>query len=370
VSHQPRPERRRARIGAALIAVLLVAGCDPAPSPSPTAAAITQPPATPIPTPSPSPADTPVPSAGPVSDAIDGMPMPAGRPSLPIAVMIDDNIVARPQSGFNAAAVVYQAPADGGEDRYMLVFQDEVASTIGPVRSGRPYFVHWACEFRAGFAHYGGDLKTLTQVIPPLAGTLMFNLDALADANDAFHRVKTVKAPHNAYTSTDDLRATATRLGAPDAMVGGLEAWTFRDDRPAAQRPASGKISIPYRTGTTSYAYDASTNSYLRSIAGKAQIDPLDGKRVTARNVVVLFMALSVDPESEPGHHRPVLDHIGDGTAVVFRDGEVITGTWRKDSIGALTRFFDASGTEIQLVRGPIFIQVVPTGTSLSYSMG
>jgi hypothetical protein len=305
-----------------------------------------------------------------VAFAIDGTPMPADRPSLPIAVMIDDNIVARPQSGFNAADVVYQAPADGGEDRYMLVFQSEGASSIGPVRSGRPYFVHWACEFRAGLAHYGGDLKTLTQVIPPLADKLMFNLDALGSANDAFHRVKTAKAPHNAYTSTDALRAVATGLGAPETMVTGPQGWGFRDDRPADQRPASGKITIPYRTGATAYTYDRATNSYLRLVAGKAQIDPLDGKRVTARNVIVLFMALSVDPESEPGHHRPVLAHMGDGKAVVFRDGEAIKGTWRKDAIGDLTRFFDSTGKEIQLVRGPIYIQVVPTGTSLTYSMG
>jgi len=65
---------------------------------------------------------------------------------LPLAVMIDDNVVSRPQSGFNAASIVYQAPADGGEDRYMLVFQELDGSDIGPVRSGRPYFVNWAAE--------------------------------------------------------------------------------------------------------------------------------------------------------------------------------------------------------------------------------
>ena len=366
-----RPLRRHVLV---LAVALVVAGCstNPTPSPSlstePTAALPTQ---TPAPTlaVTPSPAPTPTASTAPAAYAIDGMPL-AASPLLPIAVMIDDNIVARPQSGFNAASVVYQAPADGGEDRYMLVFQNEAAANIGPVRSGRPYFVHWASEFRAGFAHYGGDLKTLTQVIPPLNGDLMFDLDALRTANDAFHRVQTAKAPHNAYTATDALRSMALRLGAPADMVSGLETWSFRDDSPAADRPVSGSISIPYKTGTTAYTYDRATDSYPRSVAGKAQVDPLDGKRVTARNVIVVFMALSIDPESEPGHHRPVLKHIGTGKALVFRDGEAITGTWRKDSVGGLTRFFDASGAEIELVRGPIFIQVVPTGTTVTFKVG
>ena len=304
-----------------------------------------------------------------MSYAINGLPMALVKAPLPIAVMIDDNVVARPQSGFNAAAVVYQAPADGGEDRYMLVFQDQLAQDIGPVRSGRPYFVHWACEFRAGFAHYGGDLKTLTEVIPSVRGDLMFDMDALGRAADAFHRVKTREKPHNAYTSSDRLRKTATQLGVPEGMVG-VENWLFRDDGPASLRPESMTISVPYNRGSTSYTYDRVSNTYLRSIAGKAQVDPVDGQRVAARNVIVLFMRLSVDPESEPGHHRPVLKHIGTGNAWVFRDGEVIKGTWRKDSTGSLTRFFDASGAEIQLLRGQVFVQVVPTGASVTYKLG
>ncbi len=80
---------------------------------------------------------------------------------LPVAVMVDDNVQARPQYGFNSASIVYQAPADGGETRYMMVFQEQDAKRVEPVRSGRPYFVNWASEYRSAFAHYGGDAKTL-----------------------------------------------------------------------------------------------------------------------------------------------------------------------------------------------------------------
>lgn len=128
----------------------------------------------PAPTPSPIPAATPVPSASPSAS-----PSPAPTPTpdsltadlsgvlvskelahrLPIAVIIDDNRIARPQSGFNGAAIVYQAPADGGETRYLFIFQERDSRDVGPVRSGRIYLAEWASEVRAAIGHYGGDRK-------------------------------------------------------------------------------------------------------------------------------------------------------------------------------------------------------------------
>jgi hypothetical protein len=319
-------------------------------------------------TPTSAPTETPAPTPATGFAALDGMaadPSVANR--LPLAVMIDDNVIARPQSGFNAASIVYQAPADGGEDRYMLVFQEMDAPDIGPVRSGRPYFVYWAAEYRAGFGHYGGDEKTLQKVIPAASGTLIYNLDAMFGSGKAYHRISSRKAPHNGYTSTAALWSVAATKGYPGEIVEGIESRPFKDDAPPADRPASGSITVPYNRGNTGYAYDAATNSYLRSVAGKAQVDAADGKRVVARNVIVLWMALSYDPESEPGHRRPVLAQIGTGTAWVFRDGTVIKGTWAKKDAGDLTRLYDSAGNEISLVRGRIFIQVVATGTKVTY---
>lgn len=364
-------QRSRGVIRAAVLIAFVAGACSPTPSKAPpTQASTTAPASTTSDTPSPVPTDTPVPTPTPLTGVapLDGMTADyATANRLPIAVMVDDNAVARPQSGFNAASIVYQAPADGGEDRYMLVFQELTATDVGPVRSGRPYFVYWAAEYRAGFAHYGGDEKTRFKVIPSVDGTLIYNLDALAGSNPAFHRITSRVAPHNAYTSTAALYTEAARHGYPASMVSGLASRPFKDDAAPADRPASGSISIPYNTGTTSYTYDAASNSYLRSVAGAAQIDAMDGQRVVARDVIVLWMGLSIDPQSEPGHARPVLAQIGSGTAWVFRDGHIVKGTWRKKDAGDLTRLYDASGKEIPLVRGRIFFQVVSTGTKVTY---
>ena len=326
--------------------------------------------ASPSPTPLPSPSGTfdnsptPLPSGWAYSD-LDGVAAPADLAHrLPIAVMVDDNIIARPQSGFSSASIVYQAPADGGEDRYMMIFQEGTASDIGPVRSTRPYFVYWAAEYKAGFGHFGGDSVSLQKTIPAMAKSI-YNMDALGGDSCPYHRITSRAAPHNAYTNTAALLSCAAKIGQPSTYQG-LPDRTFVDDTPLAERPASASITIPYRTGTVGYQYDPATDSYLRSVDGNSQVDPANNQQVTARNVIVLFQAVSYF--NEPGHNaRPVVANVGSGTALVFKEGQVITATWKKTSNTALTRLYDSSGNEIPLVRGEIFIQSVPIGTAVTY---
>jgi hypothetical protein len=334
----------------------------PSPSPTPQASPSASPSASPTPTPA------PAELAQPGYATLDGVKVADSLGHrLPVAVMVDDNISARPQYGFNRASIVYQAPADGGETRYMMVFQEQNAPRVEPIRSGRPYFVNWASEYHAAFAHYGGDWKTTQVYIPPLDGHSIYDIDALSGSSGPFHRDKKRVAPHNAFASTQAIRRLAQKRGAPALLPDGIGVRPFTDDLPASQRPPSGSITVSYKRGTTSYAYDATTNSYLRSVGGRAQLDVADGKRVTARNVVVLFMRVTIDPQSGKGHARPVLAHIGTGKALVFHDGHVYPGTFSKRTAQDVTRFIGADGKEIPLVRGRIFIQVVKLGTHVTY---
>lgn len=351
----------------------------PSPSPTPPALAVTSPsPVPPSPSPSLSPAataaTTPTPTPAPTplgpNAPLDGMPAdPLVGHRLPLAVMVDDNVRTRPQAGYSRASIVYQAPTDGGEDRYMLIFQEQDAELVGNVRSTRYYYVAWASEYRAALGHYGGDHRSLSR-LPTIDGRLVYDVDALSGGGRAFWRDKSAgRAPFNAFTSTERVRSVALAHGAPESMVGTLAARPFADDLPADERPAAGSINIAYRRGDTSYTYDHRSNSYLRSVAGKPQLDKLDGSRVTARNVIVQFVSLSYNRTER--HNRVAMDVFGSGRAIVFRDGKAIEGTWRKrDGNAALTRFLDADGNEVSLVRGPIFIQVVPDNAAVTYKIG
>ncbi len=322
--------------------------------------------------PLPSPTDTPAPapsvSPGPdwVYSDLDGVLAPPDQAHrLPMAIQIDDNAAARPQSGFTSASIVIQAPADGGEDRYQMIFQEGNATDIGPVRSARPYFVYWAAEYKALFGHFGGDVKALKQTIPAMANNI-YNMDALSGGGCPYHRIDTRNSPHNAYTNSATLISCLLKRGYP-ATYQKMPVRTFKDDVPLAQRPASQSIWVPYRTGLVSYTFDPASDSYLRLTAGHYQIDPSNGQQVRASNVIVLFQGVTTDSVTEPGHNRPVVANVGTGKAIVFVEGQAIQGTWKKATNTALTRVYDSSGIEIPLVRGTIYIQSVPIGTAVTY---
>ena len=353
---------------AALAACLVGAACAAAPSLPPQSADSIGPASSQAATASAaaSAAATAMPTSALVAADLDGVLTTAELAHrLPLAVSIDDARAARPQSGFNAASIVYHAPADGYEARYLLVFQEADATDIGPVRSSRIYLAEWAAELHAGFAHYGGDKLTLGWLKGVGLGSVT-NIDGLGAGNPAFHRISSRAAPHNAYTATASLWAQAVKLGGAATADASVHLRPFRDDTPASGRPASQTISVPYRTVTVGYAYDATTDAYRRSLDGKPHIDPMDGAQVTARTVLVLYMPFRTSNTIEPGHNRPVLTFIGHGTAQVFSEGRLVDATWSKAGPFDPTIILGPDGEELSLVRGRIFVEVVPTETKVS----
>ena len=123
---------------------LAVASATTVPTPSPSAPPTeppsasepaTAPPASPSVEPSPSvaPSPTPEPSPSLVPAPLTGrLVTPATAARHVIAVMIDDQLDARPQSGLSSASVVWQAPAEGGIPRYMALFQGATRRRSAP----------------------------------------------------------------------------------------------------------------------------------------------------------------------------------------------------------------------------------------------
>jgi len=369
----------RQRSGRSPLLVLTVvlgwtmAACGSSPAtPVPSLALASRPPASASVAPNPSPTPTavppspsPTPSGELVAADLSGVLVaPELAHRLPLAVMIDDSRAARPQSGFNAAALVYQSLADGYESRYMLVFQDGDTGNIGPVRSARFFLVQWAQEVKAALAHYGGDRRTRSYIRNhPRQFT---DVDGMTNGNAAYHRIKSRKAPHNAYTSTKDLRRVALKRGGDKTMDADLHRRPFRDPVAEAERGAKQSIRVPYRTNIITYKYDRASNRYLRSINGKAHIDPADDQRVAPTNVVVLFQKFRIDTKIEPHHSRPDIKTRGSGKAWFFTEGHLVKGTWKKGSDTGPTRFVGPDGKEFPLVRGQTFIQVVPPKTKIT----
>jgi hypothetical protein len=325
--------------------------------------------ASPSSSPSASPTATPVPSPSLVPAPLDGLLVsPEAAARHPIAVMIDDLSPARPQSGFNSASVVWQAPAEGGIPRYMLVFQETIPKLVGPVRSARYYYIAWAAELRAVYAHAGGSPQALQTLRNQGSGQLVFNADEFRWGKSFWRVGRPRFAPHNLYTDGKHLRGIARSVGAKDKELDAP--WKFAPDLDIALRPRGAKLDFGYSANHIHYDYDWRTNTYLRSVTGeKKQVDAATGKRVAPKNVVVMWM--SFGPLNDGSKkHRLEAKVVGQGTAWIATNGKTIKGTWRKDSLTKPTQFFDSKGKQVVLTVGQTFINVLQLGSKVTLKAG
>jgi hypothetical protein len=324
---------------------------------------------TPAPTLAPAPAPTPEPTPEAVTAPLTGLLVPPELAAMrPIAVMIDDQRDARPQSGFTDAAIVWHAPAEGGIPRYMLVFQERVPGVVGPVRSARQYYIGWAAEWRAMYVHGGGSPQSLATLRAEGTGQLVYTADEFRWGRRYLWRVRERSAPHNVYTDGDHLRQLAAVLKVPDELQ--QPAWSFEPDPPTTRRPQGGRIELAYPANRIAYDYDRATNTWLRSVGGEPHLDAASDMRVAPKNVVILFMRFGALQDGKPEKQRLEAGFIGSGNAIVATGGRTIEATWRKDSMTGPTRLLDGTGQPVPMAAGQTFVQVLPIGSRVTITEG
>jgi hypothetical protein len=243
----------------------------------------------------------------------------------------------------------------------MAIFQSRLPTEIGPVRSARMYYVAWAAEWNAVYAHAGGSPQALATLRARGDG------DWVHDANEFrygnfFERHRDRFSPHNLYTDGERLADLGRRLGAENVFLEPV--WKFVQSAPEAERPYGGKIVVPYPYNTVTYQYQHSSNSWPRSVSGEGrQFDQADGERIAPRNVVIQYMSFAATGAANK--HRLEADYVGEGKALIFVNGRMIDGSWRKTSETRGTYFYDEGGIQVRFATGQTFINVVPLGTSV-----
>lgn len=326
----------------------------------------------------------------------------------PIIQMIENNVEARPESGLSKADVVYEAVAEGGITRFAAVFYcGAVAQDVmtAPLRSARVYFVNMAAGYGTDpiFLHQGeannicntcpGGVKPRSQIDPIVNVLTLFDkLGWQGGPNgnnfDGGYNIGLPITQRNQYrlSSTPsawehavevDLNAAWTEaakrgLGYKDSSgtpwTQGFRKWTFQDGNPT-NTPKASDIKFSFWPNQPEYdvewKYDSATNSYLRFNGGQPHIDwEFDKPQLSAKNVVIMFAQQQGPLDSEKHMFYQV---IGTGKAIVFQNGQVITGTWSKASPLDREVFYDTNGKEIRMVRGQTWIEIVPAGNIISY---
>lgn len=268
------------------------------------------------------------------------------------AIMIENSPDARPQSGIKDSAIVYEAIAEGGITRFLVLYQQEKPQLIGPVRSLRMYYVDWLAPYNASVAHVGGSANALSEIRNGAYRDIdqFFNAGSYWRATDRY-------APHNVYTSFERLDALNQAKGYTSSNP-----LVFpRKDSKAADTPSATSINVTM-SGTlynSSYTYDAASNLYLRSQGGAAHMDR-EGGQITPRVVIVIKSPMSLVQEDGWRQHYQTT---GSGNAAIFQDGTVQEVTWHKADRAGQYRFTDAAGKEVPLARGQTWISIVPEGT-------
>lgn len=351
----PSAVRNHRRLGSAVIVVamlvLSLVGCNKAEQPRRTATATTTS-ATPSPTTTPTPTPTPQPVVWPLT----GQPAtgPVDRPAL--AVKIENSVDARPQTGLNAADMVWEEVVEGGITRYVAVYQSTLPPTIGPVRSIRPMDPAIAGPLHGLMAFAGG--------IPDFVNAASAAGLQLLTMNNAqgFYRVSSRPAPHNLYASPQTLvnQADAAHRAAPPPqfLFDGTQPTAVGAGAPGGTlRLTLSPISHP------SWTWSAPDNAWLRAEGGTPAVQA-DGARLRATNVVVLRVDVVMTGYTDAaGSHVPSTQLVGGGAALVATGGHAVAGTWSKSAVGAPVVLKGPDGSDIRLAPGNTWIELVPNAT-------
>jgi hypothetical protein len=265
------------------------------------------------------------------------------------AIMIENSPDARPQSGLKNSGVVFEAIAEGGITRFLVLYQSEKPQLIGPVRSVRLYYVDWLTPFDASVAHVGGSAAALQLIRSGDYRDIdqFFNGDYYWRADDRY-------APHNVYTSFEKLDALNAARGYTRSD---FDAWPRQSGKPIETPDVTSiNVTISGPLFNSSYTYDPASNQYLRSQTGEPHTDREEGQ---ISPDVVVVMKVQETMVMEDGW-RESITTTGSGPVYVFQNGTLTLGTWNKASREAQIEFLDQAGSVIKLGRGQTWITAVP----------
>ncbi len=326
----------------------------------------------------------------------------------PIAAMIENNVDARPESGLSKADVVYEAVAEGGITRFMSVFYCGASAEdvkAAPIRSVRVYFMNMAAGYGKNpiFLHQGGannicstcpgGIKPRSEIDPTVNTLTLFdklgwqggpggnNMDGGYNigypivVRDQYRLGSTPAAWEHSVVADLDLvwdEAKKRDLGYKntdgDPWDKNFKKWTFQDGK-VNSSPTASDIKLGFWNNQPDYdvewKYDSTTNSYLRFNGGKAHVDwEFDKPQLSAKNIAIMFAAEKGPVDTEKHMFYQV---IGTGKAIVFQNGQAVTGTWSKASALDREVFYDDNRKEIPMVRGATWVEIVPAGNTISY---
>ncbi|RSL33883.1 DUF3048 domain-containing protein [Salibacterium salarium] len=279
-------------------------------------------------------------------------------PYRPMAVMVNNHPLARPQTGLSDADIVYEVLTEGDTTRFLAVFQSEQPDEIGPVRSSRGYFIDLAEGYDSLYVTHGWSPEAKQML---RSGSVPF-LNGLFHDGTLFKRSTERQAPHDSYISFDDAMEGLTNKGYEvEREVNGnsFEEGGFS----SAASSQADEVDIWYRDKyVVQFTYDEDDQVYERSSDNEETIDKSTNEQVAVKNVFVVEAPHRV--VDDKGRRQINLSTGGEG--LLLQNGEALTVQWKNEG-GRLLPMKD--GEEIPFAPGKTWINVVPSSSGITGSV-
>lgn len=273
----------------------------------------------------------------------------------PLAIMMSNDKASLPQYGINRAGVVYEAQVEGVMNRYLAIMEDyDDLERIGSVRSCRTYYIYFAKEFDAIYAHFGQS----TFARPYLSGIDNINgIDGTGGA--AFYRAGDKKRPHNAYASFTRIQQTIEKLGYSQEYDPSYQGH-YQFARTGSPVELSGddifeaRDVVPgYQSHEPWFVYQPDDGLYYRFQYGAAHNG--DEGQIAVRNIIIQYCAAGYYATTD---YRNINVHDSvSGYYITGGKGRPVT--WTKDGEYGVTHYYDADGNEITLNQGKTWVCIM-----------
>jgi len=289
----------------------------------------------------------------------------ANSTKRPVAVMIDnDSEDSRPQIGPEHAFLVYEIIVEGGATRMMALFKNHDIEKVGPVRSSRHYFLDYALENDAIYAHAGWSPQAERDI--PLLGVDNIN-GILGNDGVNFWRDNTYDNTwHNLYTSVKKLTDYAkNKKSYPVRTKGTVLNMSTEDVTPEGTDCTD--LTVKYSNMySVKFKYNAEEGVYERSLNGKPHVSHT-GEVFSAKNIIVYDVAnYTLDDGQNKG--RQDIKNIGTGKGWYVSLGKAVPITWKKDSRESKTVYSTEDGKELEVNPGITYIQIIPKDNPITMS--
>ncbi len=262
-----------------------------------------------------------------------------------LAVKIDNVPAARPQTGLEAADIVYAEQVEGGLSRLMAVYATRLPKAVGPVRSARESDLELLRQFHEPTLAFSGAQGKLL----PLIDKAPLNAESPSSAaSGAYYRGAGKVAPHNLYLRPQRLL---------DAVPGAAALTTgFRyGAAPEGGTPVKSR-TVRFPSARFTFTWAADRHGWLVSMDGTPTL-ATDGKRLATPTVVVQYVKVRESRFHDVlGNNSPYTQTVGSGRAQVLRDGRVFEVEWRRGAATDGTDFTTADGTPVNFAQGQVWV--------------